>query len=71
MCVPLDDQENNICTMPSHISTRRSRASAMGDSHIAPHGNYMRMQCTHIATGTVAIYARGALCGSTTPCDLN
>ena len=22
MCVPLDDQENIICTLPSHIATR-------------------------------------------------
>ena len=40
--VTLDDQENIICTLPSHIATREQYAKS--DSHIAPHGSCMRRQ---------------------------
>ena len=51
MCVPLDDQENIICTMPSHIATRTVVAICKGRVRIELvvaicEGNSMRL---HIA----------------------
>ena len=34
MCVPLDDQENIICTLPSHIATRTMVAIYEGRVHV-------------------------------------
>ena len=34
MCVPLDDQENIICTLPSHITTRTVVAICEGKVRI-------------------------------------
>ena len=61
ICVPLDDQEKNICTLSSHRATRELYAKV--PSHRVPVGA--------VCEGSMLIelrselYAKGALCGST------
>ena len=61
ICVPLDDQEKNICTLSSHRATRELYAKV--PSHRAPVGavceGSMRIELRS------ELYAKGALCGST------
>ena len=61
ICVPLDDQEKNICTMSSHRATRELYTKV--PSHRAPVGavceGSMRIELRS------ELYAMGALCGST------
>ena len=62
ICVPLVDQEKNICTLSSHRATRELYAKM--PSHRAPVGalceGSMRIELRS------ELYAKGALCGSTT-----
>ena len=64
ICVPLDDQEKNICTLSSYRATRELYATV--PSHRAPFGalceGSMRIE---LRSG---LYAKGALCGSTWLC---
>ena len=61
ICVPLDDQEKNICILSSHRATRELYAKV--PSHRAPVGalceGSMRIELRS------ELYAKGALCGST------
>ena len=61
ICVPLDDQEKNICTLSSHRAT--SELYAKVPSHRAPVGalceGSMRIELRS------ELYVKGALCGST------
>ena len=61
ICVSLDDQEKNICTLSSHRATRELYAKV--PSHRAPVGalceGSMRIELRS------ELYAEGALCGST------
>ena len=63
ICVPLDDQEKSIRTLSSHRATRELYAKV--PSHRAPVGalceGSMRIELRS------ELYAKGALCGSTTP----
>ena len=60
VCVPLDDQEKNICTLSSHRATRELCAKV--SSHKAPVGapseGSMRIELRP------ELYAKGVLCGS-------
>ena len=61
ICVPLDDQEKNICILSSHRATRELYAKV--PSHRAPVGalceGSMRTELRS------ELYAKGALCDST------
>ena len=61
ICVPLDDQEKNICILSSHRATRELHAKV--PSHRAPVGalyeGSMRIELRS------ELYAKGALRGST------
>ena len=61
ICVPLDDQEKNICILSSHRATRELCAKV--PSHRAPVGalceGSMRIELRS------ELCAKGALCGST------
>ena len=61
ICVPLDDQKKNICTLSSHRATRELYAKV--PSHRAPVGavceGSMRIELRS------ELCAKGALCGST------
>ena len=52
LCVPLDDQENIICTLPSHIATRTVVAIFEG-------------RVLYRAPVTVVAICEGKLCSST------
>ena len=64
ICVPLDDQEKNICILSLHRATRELYAKV--PSHRAPVGalceGSMRIELRS------ELYAKGALCGSTELC---
>ena len=53
LCLPLNDQENIICTLPSHIATRGAICewwfAKSSWWYRAPVASYMRRQCTHRA----------------------
>ena len=64
ICVPLDDQEKNICTLSSHRATRELYAKV--PSHRAPIGALCLCEGSMRIELRLELYAKGALCGSTT-----
>ena len=61
ICVPLDNQEENICTLSSHRAIRELYAKV--PLHRAPVGALCKgSMCIELRS---ELYAKGALCGST------